>query len=719
MRIIDRKKTFVILCAMITAFCSISGDETNLPPQDAAAFPWLGNDLGKEHVVPAPWTAVEVKGQEIAVWGRKIVYGNSLFPIRISSQDVELLASPVRLEIIKGGQPLVFGNVKWQIVSKRDDQVVLKTTALAAGLDCTVTTTIEFDGMIKINMILSPEKEMDIDGCRILIPLTREAAKICSRYLEYDFVTMEADKTSLMECMKPVGEQPIHFAFIPEVSLSNRKVGLAWAAETDQRWDKGSPAKSLSVLPGEKSVDLVMNVLSKNMTLTSPRTLEFALFPFPLKPQNLKMRQVRIGAESRLSAAVDAGGNRDIYDYYAILMPKEFDAKWDSLPEPAGTVTTKNCRERLRDKGFKFIPYGALWYSNAFHPAARAFSRQWSIGPVSANVLKRWERYNEGVKEDLSKKGGGHWDGYRVRADAESYADFVVWTYLKSVKDDGIDGIYFDHGEVPMSSVAPPAHSTADKGMQAHFGMFGHRELLKRLWVSAKKIKPDLVICLHQSHTAVSLNSFADIVITGEIMNGIFRQWRPKPEINRNQAAYRPDYDLVPEALMTYDSLDSRGFESRLLPQIKFTLQKYWDEHPSEYERFSEKMYRRTLLNGIRHYDAFMHQPSIDKAWRVMDKIGRLDGSVGFHPWWEAGARFKAAGKSTRLSYYSRDKRVLLIIGNESREDVQEQVRTAMPGQRIKAAADASDSGDVSLKDGAINLVIPAGLYRAVILDME
>jgi hypothetical protein len=202
-------------------------------------------------------------------------------------------------------------------------------------------------------------------------------------------------------------------------------------------------------------------------------------------------------------------------------------------------------------------------------------------------------------------------------------------------------------------------------------------------------------------------------------MNGIFRQWRPKSEIAKNPKAYRPDYDLVPEALMEYDSLDSRGFEARLLPQIKFTLQKYWDENPSEYEYYSEKMYRHTLLNGIRHYDAFMHQPSINKAWRIMDKIGRLDGSVGFHPWWETGARFKAAGKSTKLSYYSRDKRILLIIGNESGEDVQEQVKPAMPGQRIKAAADASDSGDVLLKDGAINLVIPAGLYRAVILDME
>jgi len=568
-----------------------------------ADYPWLNNSLGISHTVPAPWTPVQLDGDTISVWGRTIRYGGTLMPAQITSQGVELLASPIAVLVSVNERPVVLGEVQTEVVSRRPDQVVVRAVAASPSLECETVTTIEFDGMVKIALVVTPRRAVTIDRLQVTIPIRKEVAEVYGCYLQYDFTQLRTDKKSFINCMQGIGG-PIHSPFNPEIWIGNRTVGLTWAAETNCQWDQEHPENAISVLPGEASTDLVLNVVDHRIALVRPKAIEFALFPTPLKPVNPRLRQIRLAAFGRIAGAFKAGVSPTTYDYYAIAWAGEVQPVYVSLPWSLKNEKHLDFRRRMRELNIKYIPYGALWYTNAVMEAGRRFYEQWHVKPVSESTLKRWARYDAGETRDLSK---GHWDGYRVCAWPRSYADFVVWTYTRAIETEGLDGIYFDHGEVTVSCENPNHnHFQGCTGRQRklYFGVFSARELLKRLWIAAKAIKPDLVIVQHQSRTLKSLNSFIDVAVTGEVMNVVFAGSTTSRLARENPLTYNPDYDRIPGVIMSYDYLDSFGFESRILPQIKYVIEDYWKAHPGRYQFLSQKLLRYTLLNGTRMWRA-------------------------------------------------------------------------------------------------------------------
>lgn len=685
---------------------------------DTAEFPWLGNTLGTEHEVPAPWTPITLDGETIGVWGRTVRYDNSLLPVQITSQKVPLLAAPMSLTVTADGKPLNFQDIKTEVLSRRDDQVVRETTGTAGKLKCRTTTTVEFDGMVKIHVLLTPSGPLDIDGLRIAIPVARNVAQVLSRFLEYDFVNLRTNKMDIANCMSPVADRRMDLEFLPEVSLLNRQVGLTWNAETNAQWDYSDSKKALSIIPGRNSVELVMNVVDHAIVVDKPKTIEFALFPTPLKPFDPRLRQIRLAAAGRFLGAFKAGVSRETYDYYAIAFPNDFDAAYDSLPMGRASDASRQARDRFVRDGIKFIPYGALWFSNTVHPAGRKFYPDWHLEPVGKLQREQWKNYDAGETRDLKKSLRGHWDGYRVCACPRTYADFLVWTYCRAIEKEKIDGIYFDHGEVVISCRnANHQHIVDPTGKQPHlfFGVFSNRELLKRLWIATKKLKPDILLTQHQSHTSKGLDSFMDIVSTGEIHNCIFADSHSSAGVSKNPASYVPDYDKVPRTLMDYDSLESYGFDARLIPQVKYAIEGYWKEHPAKYKFYSDKLYRYALVNGIRMWDGNMEQQTITEAWKAMDRMGRWTPEMIFHGWWENPDAVKPAHPTTKISYYARPGKVLVILANESKHAVAEAVTLKLPEPFTKAI-DAVTGKAVTLEGKVLKANVPAELYRAVML---
>ena len=75
-------------------------------------------------------------------------------------------------------------------------------------------------------------------------------------------------------------------------------------------------------------------------------------------------------------------------------------------------------------------------------------------------------------------------------------------------------------------------------------------------------------------------------------------------------------------------------------------------------------MFRYTLLNGIRHWAGNMSQTAINEAWIALDKIGRLDDEVTFHPYWSNQGEVGTAHSTTLVSYYRRPGKLLLIVNS-------------------------------------------------------
>ncbi len=686
----------------------------------AENFEWLGNRLGISREVPKPWTPVVLNGSDVSVWGRTIRFEGNLLPAQIVNQGVEMFASPLAAAVTVGHSPVVFDKADLRVESKRDDQVVLKTTARRDRLELAAVTTIEFDGMIRIKLTLTPSRPTPIAAYRVILSLKKDVAKVYGRHLEYDMKAMRTDKMSLAACMQYIADKPIHTAFNPEIWLGNRQVGIAFAAETNVQWDVADEQQALSVIPGDKTVELIAAIVDHPITLDAPKTIEFALFPNPLKPTDTRLRRIRLAAGGRIYRAFAAGVDRNLYDYYSISgITGESSPIYVSLPWSRHDGGYRAYRDKMKQNNVKYIPYGALMYANAFHPAARSFYEKWYVEPAGQRALGNWLKYDAGESEDLGVKAGGHWDGYRVCAADPSYADFFVWMYCDALEKEDFDGIYLDHGEVSHScrNVNHPHYEGATgKDHKFYYGIFAARELLKRLWIAAKQRKPDLLIMQHQSHAMKCMDSFMDVVITGEAMNVIFANSPSSAAVLKNPGTYVPDYDKIPTVMFDYDYLESLGFQNRILPQVKYLIEDYWKQHPVEYKFYSAKLFRYTLLRGIEQWAGAMDQDALTEAWLAMDKIGRLDAAVVFHPYWGNQDTVSAKLPTTQVSYYQRPDRVLLLIGNTGKKDVQETI-TLKLGRRFARASDAVTGQPVEMKGNAVSLTVPADLYRAVLLS--
>jgi len=717
-------------------------------------YPWLGNDLGITDDVPEPWTPVSVDGQRVRVWGRTIDFGEALLPAQITSQNVKLLVASASITVASGGRVLDLSKARARWLENRKDRVVREATAQSGSLTARTVTTVEFDGMIHVKLALMPDAPTSLERVTITVPIDRKVAQVYGRYLNYDFAALRTDKMSLATCTQRITE-PIHSDFNPEIWLGNRNVGITWAAETNCQYDLIDAEKTLSVYPKTDSVELVVSIVDHPVTLSEPKTIEFALFPTPLKPVDLRMRQIRLAAFGRHLTAFAADISQENYDYYSICMPHEFEATHNSLPMSSRGERNRRLQERLDKAGVKFIPYGALGYTNAVLEAPRRFYDRWHNTPVSKSTLERWGEYDRGETRDLSLMRGLHWDGYRVCPSPRSYADFLVWAYAGEIKFGDIDGIYFDHGEVSHSCRNPNHdHFRNATGTQHkfHYGVFATRDLLKRLWIATKRINPDLIIIQHQSRSLKSLNSFVDMAVTGEAMNVLFAGSPSSRGVRENPSSYKPDYDQIPELLIDFDYLDTFGFEARILPQVKYCIEPYWKEHPAEYDDYSRKMFRHTLLRGIRQWVGNMSQTAIVEAWTAMDRIGRLDGTVTFHPYWNNADTVSTTHPDTIASYYARTGRVqeavsepggrgsrraettvkhgsagaspsrnpnlkclLVFVGNCSDEEIDDEL-TVRLAESFTGAIDAVTGEPIHLEGNRVPLSIPAGLYRAVFL---
>ncbi len=604
----------IVVSLLISGACCAQGQE--------AENPWLGNQLGITDEAPAPWTPVDVGGQQVSVWGRTFAWDGGPLPAQITSQGEELLTYPAELWVQVAAPALVpFPEADQHVVEQADASVTMQHATGAGGFDLQTTTTIEFDGFCRVRMTLTPDEPTHVDAVTLVIPIRNDVADVFSRYLNYDFAALRTDKKSFATSLQHI-EGTIYEPFNPEVWVGNKQVGLCWAAETNVTWLQEELDYAIRAIPRDRATELRVAFVDHPVTLTEPLTVEFALMPTPIKPVDPRLRMIRMGASSRCIAAKNHGIGEGICDWYAIAFGGELDPLYDSFPFPGESEKSRAAVQNLRDNNVGFIPYGAMAYTNAMFADVRHMYEQWHTLPVSEATLGRYEKYDAGETEDYAKANWGHWEGYRVCMTPESYHDFFVDMWIRAIREHDLAGIYLDHGEVSHGCQNPNHDHFIDPETQPgkyFYGVFGARQLLKRLWIASKAEKPEIVTVLHQSRPSKLFNGFLDICATGEVINVFFCGDHHGRDIIADPTLYVPDYDLLPPAFFEMEFLDSYGFDSRILPEVKFCNQQYLKDNPELATLWSSILMKNTLLAGARLYAGNMDQQALENMWRGMD----------------------------------------------------------------------------------------------------
>ncbi len=273
-------------------------------------FPWEGNNLGITDRVYPPFEPVTVSGRDVKVVGRTYRMNDLGLWDQAQSQGHDLLAGPITLRCETDG-----GETLWKAHSGRFRQTraaaaVFEGSADSQSVSVRSTSTIEFDGCMKVEMDLAPvaagpavkrmwlevplaDREArlffpQLSGCREnYAGPTPRGGKIVwqprtTEWMNYPARTWKAEAGPDDGVIwTPRNCYQRDFAYY--VWLGGAERGLAWFAENDRGYVV-DPQKNTQSVSREGDKVVLRVYLVNRAGLDAPRHVVFGLQASPTKP---------------------------------------------------------------------------------------------------------------------------------------------------------------------------------------------------------------------------------------------------------------------------------------------------------------------------------------------------------------------------------------------------------------------------------------------------
>ena len=168
-----KQGTYVVKCTV---------KNVALPVEKSFIIPDLtgiNSTAGIDHTVPAPWEPVKVDGKNISVWNRTYSFGESPFPVNITSGNKPVFVSSPQL--LLNGQKVQFKDFK--IGEMREDEVFFSGKGYADGAKFIWQGSLAFDGLLKIDFSFAPSgKELKINSMVMECKVAPAFAKLVRSY---------------------------------------------------------------------------------------------------------------------------------------------------------------------------------------------------------------------------------------------------------------------------------------------------------------------------------------------------------------------------------------------------------------------------------------------------------------------------------------------------------------------------------------------------------
>ncbi len=254
--------------------------------QPYLAESWFGNQIGISDDVPAPWTPLVVGGSAVKSWGRDYRFDRSLLPTEIVTSGASVLASPISLVGRVAGRPVTWGNESIRFDHITPTCVTGSGSATAEGLKVTGKTTVEYDGMIRVDIEIAPSgKSVNIEELLLEMPVRADNA----RYL-YHFPGQWGSVAN----SGFLPESGWSHAFKPFVWLGDEDRGLAWFCESDENWSPADPKRALTIERSEGRAVLRCHLIERATELKDPLKYTFGFQATPVKNPDKTVWDYRI-----------------------------------------------------------------------------------------------------------------------------------------------------------------------------------------------------------------------------------------------------------------------------------------------------------------------------------------------------------------------------------------------------------------------------------------
>lgn len=598
---------------------------------------WTDSQAGISDGVLPPWSPVALQWQgsnnvSVEVWGRTYGFNALPFPQSVLTRNVSVLTGPVRLKATVNGSDETLAPQAISVNMQTPAAVGLLQQSSSANLQVTAQTSVEYDGMIRVDWEIAAPAPVQLQALTLEVPYHAANAAYLYYYPHY-----ERDWSD----HRPGALPPQGFVddFRPEMWLGDEDRGFMWFSESDTNWFNADPGAVTEVVrSGDTGVVLRLHVVSTGVDLNpgAPLTYTFGFQATPVKPVELTAWDRRIfvinqgtyGAATRLQvppAELDALADRGVRT--VIFFEHWTDA--ESYTDTAYGDDMRTFVTACHARGLQVLLYFGFLLSD-LAPEWRTWSDACLIEPRAG-----YEPYNY-PPQPLQ-------NAYKV-CYRSAWQDGLAEGIARMMDEYDVDGVYLDGTSSPFGGCKNEQHDCGyrrDGALRPTYAFFPTRAMLRRIRAIVKSRKPDGQVDVHQSaHMNMPALGFATTYWDGEQLS---------------DRTYPAPLERLPMDMFRCEFMGRQwGVPAEFLYYV-------WGTYTGISQ---EQSFAMPLLHDVPVRTHLVPELTIPTAlWEIMDEFGRTEAE--FMPYWDNAGVVTAAPAGVYASLYRHPRgRVLTVVSN-------------------------------------------------------
>lgn len=636
-----------------------------------------------------------------------------------------ILKAPVTLEGKINGKAVSLKPVRQNTTEKSDHRVVFVTESKQDATTVTIKSIIESDGMIRFIIDVNASGEALFEDIRLRVPLNNDYFQ----YLHYlaenrikgdsqslpkgegliwgseeaqrTFVTTKLARKSDVDGF--VANANVVNSFLPMVWVGSGDDGLAWFAESDESWQdqKGKSIVELKRTGGllEFNVNFIVGAARRKSL-----HLDFGLQATPVKPMPEGWRTWQ-----EYNGRMLHEGKRQDWSYYDTNIPAGSDQVimfdldfigFDTYYRFSRTIPnpqkTREIVRKLKDRRYIVLAYTT---PSIITPTS-GFPKDWEDWRIIPKRVLKWDPKNKGTPVDRQ---------YMCHNAPGNYLHMLEYIE-RLVKEYDLDGAYVDVPFFVRGCMAPGcSYVRADGQRQPTFRIFLIREFYKKLAsIFVRHGKYPYVLVHNSGGFLIPAYSFCWAGKPGEFM----------AEINYEQNHIEYFRDHLAQAIVEFNPRPW-GLVPFCMDDIKFTRYTTLKSNQTHGRKddFEEEFKQRYMGIPLLHDGLLMNWCSTPKfsfpIYKARMDFGIGEPDVKFHAYWDSEA-LKTSDPEVKLSYYTRDKAVMLVLVNfsDKKTDCTIKLPPAILSRIGDGLVDPISRETIAVQDGSIVVPLAPQMYR-------
>lgn len=617
--------------------------------------PWLPAlmDWRADRVLE-PWKPLVRQGDKLLYWGGQVVLDGAL-PTQITHQGAPLLAGPIRLAADQ--------EATWTVPQGLEEQpyrLTFQGSGRLGKLSISYQTLMEFDGLIRVDLTLTPPVEgWELDALTLEIPLQAEVA------IFYRNPTcQEWDGTFLEEKN-----------FLPYAWLGHEKRGLSWFMESDANQVRQDGAPAMTFQREGQTVWVRLHWIRQKVRLTQPLTYTIGFEPTPVRPLPGDLYDQWFASGPQIQ-----GSNLFVYGWGQQL------STLNGRLIASNPAEQRRLVDQWRAQGKESLSYTCTQITADISPEYRFFGREWNL--PYGDTFSGYRRVPDNASYSLVPV-----------CPASSFADFLVWCVRENLRNDWGGGIYTDiDGLFPCDNPRHGCGYTDAFGRTGRtFPIYAHRALSRRIYAACHDVGRRYFSHQH-SRWYAPFNVFNDGWCPGEqyslaLIGKPFFYMEDIPDRVWRSEFYSP----------------TTGVPTFLLPELGRLSP---GENPANERGPSESCLVAALAYGVPLWASSIHQAVVEEVWAVQQAFGLKEAS--FVPFWEQ-REIVASDPDIRISAWRKPGQRLVVVANFTDRDRPVELKLAPPNPNAQIQP-AWKATDLIVEGGTARLTLPA--WNGVLLTV-